>query len=92
MRLYGKGYAILPNSPNWEEYTKNFEIYPSTRQIIVAEIDLVQTSCGFGIPFFDYQGERDVHFKWADQKSEEGLKTYIQEKNLKSLDGLAIGK
>jgi Pyridoxamine 5'-phosphate oxidase len=90
LRLYGKGYSVLSSSPNWKDYSENFEIYPSTRQIIVAEIDLVQTSCGFGIPFFEYKGERDVHFKWADQKGEEGLKAYIQEKNLTSLDGIEM--
>lgn len=88
MRLYGKAFTVLKNSEKWDEYAVNFEIYPSTRQIIVAEIDLVQTSCGFGVPFFDYKGERDIHFKWADQKGEDGLKAYIQEKNLISLDGL----
>lgn len=88
MRLYGKAFTIVKNSEKWEEYAPNFQIYPSTRQIIVAEIDLVQTSCGFGVPFFDYKGERDIHFKWAEQQGEDGLKAYIKEKNLVSLDGL----
>jgi hypothetical protein len=88
MRLYGKAFTIVKNSEKWEEYAPNFQIYPSTRQIIVAEIDLVQTSCGFGVPFFDYKGERDIHFKWAEQQGEDGLNAYIKEKNLVSLDGL----
>ena len=88
LRLYGKAYTVLKNTESWDEYAVNFKIYPSTRQIIVAEIDLVQTSCGFGVPFFEYKGERDIHFKWAEQKGEDGLKAYIQEKNLVSLDGL----
>jgi hypothetical protein len=88
MRLYGKAFTIVKNSEKWEEYSPNFQIYPSTRQIIVADIDLVQTSCGFGVPFFDYKSERDIHFKWAEQKGEEGLNAYIREKNLISLDGL----
>lgn len=88
LRLYGKAYTVLKNTESWDEYAVNFKIYQSTRQIIVAEIDLVQTSCGFGVPFFEYKGERDIHFKWAEQKGEEGLKAYIQEKNLVSLDGL----
>ena len=88
MRLYGKAFTVLKSSEKWQEYAAHFEIYPSTRQIIVAEIDLVQTSCGFGVPLFDYQGERDIHFQWAEQKGEDGLEAYIQEKNLISLDGL----
>ena len=88
LRLYGKGFTILPDSEKWDEYSKNFAIYPSTRQIIVAEIDLVQTSCGFGVPLFDYKGERDIHFDWAEKKGADGLTQYIKEKNLKSLDSL----
>jgi hypothetical protein len=88
LRLYGKGFTVLPDTPEWEIYAPNFTIYPSTRQIIVAEIDLVQTSCGFGVPLLDYVGERDIHFDWAEKTGKEGLQTYIQEKNLLSLDGL----
>ncbi|WP_428660006.1 pyridoxamine 5'-phosphate oxidase family protein [Runella sp.] len=88
LRLYGKGSVILPTSEEWASYASHFTIYPSTRQIIVADIDLVQTSCGFGIPQFEYKGERDIHFEWADKKGEDGLAEYIKEKNLVSLDGL----
>lgn len=88
MRLYGKGFAVLPGMDDWEIYAPHFKIYPSTRQIIVADIDLVQTSCGFGVPLFDYKGERDIHFEWAEKKGEEGLREYVLEKNLKSLDGM----
>lgn len=88
LRLYGKGFTVLPNTEAWETYAPHFTIYPSTRQIIVANIDLVQTSCGFGVPLYDYVGERDIHFEWANKKGEAGLAEYMQEKNLQSLDGL----
>jgi hypothetical protein len=88
LRLYGKGRALLKGSAEYERYAPHFNTYPSTRQIVVAEIDLVQTSCGFGVPQYQYVGERDIHFEWADRKGEEGLKDYIQKNNLVSLDGL----
>ncbi|MBD2702019.1 pyridoxamine 5'-phosphate oxidase family protein [Spirosoma sp. BT702] len=88
LRLYGKGQTVLPGTSLWDEYAPHFIIYPSTRQLIVATIDLVQTSCGFGVPLFKYTGERDVHFNWAEKKGADGLQEYIQEKNLVSLDGL----
>ena len=88
LRLYGKGFAVLPTDKAWKEYAPGFTIYPSTRQIIVAEIDLVQTSCGFGVPLFEFTGDRDIHFEWADKKGDDGLQLYINEKNLSSLDGL----
>jgi hypothetical protein len=88
LRLYGKGFAVLPGTPEWDQYAPDFKIFPSTRQLIIAEIDLVQTSCGFGVPLFSYEGERDIHFEWAEKKGADGLIEYVQKNNLKSLDGL----
>ena len=88
LRLYGKGRTILQVDASWEELSKQFTILASTRQIIVADIFQVQTSCGFGIPYYAYTGERDHSFKWAESKGAEGLKNYKQEKNMISLDGL----
>jgi hypothetical protein len=90
LRLYGKAKTVLPGDEAWDELSTNFTIYPSTRQIIVAEIDLVQTSCGYGIPLYEYKSERSIHFDWAEKKGEEGLKDYIEEKNSVSLDGMKI--
>lgn len=88
LRLYGKGFVVLPSTEEWSLYSPYFRIYPSTRQIIVANVDLVQTSCGFGVPLYDYTGERDIHFEWAEKKGADGLHEYVLEKNMKSLDGL----
>ena len=88
LRLYGKGFTVLPGTPEWEKYAPSFTIYPSTRQIIVADIDLVQTSCGYAVPMYSYTGERNIHFEWAQTKGEGGLQEYVRENNLTSLDGL----
>jgi hypothetical protein len=88
LRFYGNGYTILRDSEDWNTYAAHFKIFPSTRQIIVADIDLVQTSCGFGIPFFEYVGERTTHFDWAAKKDEEALLDYQKQKNTVSIDGL----
>jgi hypothetical protein len=88
LRLYGKGYTVLPGDPQWAGLSAHFSPGPSTRQIIVADIHKVQTSCGFGVPLYEYTGERDHVQKWAAKKGDEGLKAYQQEKNLVSLDGL----
>lgn len=88
LRLYGKGETILRNSAEWDRLAPDFEIHPSTRQIISAEINLVQTSCGFGVPLYQYEGERSIHFEWAQNKGASGLEQYVQDNNLISLDGL----
>ncbi|SEW51041.1 pyridoxamine 5'-phosphate oxidase family protein [Chitinophaga arvensicola] len=88
LRLYGKGYTVLPDDPEWPSLSEMFHLLPATRQIIVADIHKVQTSCGFGVPLYDYTGERDHAAKWAANKGPEGLEIYKAEKNLVSMDGL----
>lgn len=88
LRLYGKGYTVLPGDPQWDELSRHFVLELSTRQILVADIHKVQTSCGFGVPLYEYLGERDHAQKWAEKKGADGLEDYKQEKNLVSLDGL----
>jgi hypothetical protein len=61
------------------------------RQIVRLRVDLVQTSCGYGTPLFDYRGERPSLDNWSRSKGEEGLKAYRREKNLISIDGLPTG-
>lgn len=88
LRLYGRGRTVLAGQPEWDELAPHFTLYPSTRQIIVADITRVQTSCGFGVPLYEHVGEREYHFKWAEKQGEAGLKIYQQKNNLHSIDGL----
>lgn len=88
LRLYGTGRTVLPGDAEWAELSSQFEILPATRQINVANIYKVQTSCGFAVPYYNYKGERDQAHKWAAKKGAEGLEDYKREKNLVSMDGL----
>lgn len=88
MRLYGKGHAVLPGDPEWHELSGLFNISINTRQIIVADIHKLQTSCGFGVPFYEFTGERDMLEKWAVKKGADGIKQYQLDNNLYSIDGL----
>jgi len=91
LRLYGKGYPVIPGDEEWEGLAQNFNLVMSTRQIIVADIDMVQTSCGYVVPYYNYEGERDTMPKWVANKGLEGLETYKAEKNMVSIDGLPTG-
>src|SRR5215218_10268234 len=88
LRLYGKGYTVLPTSVEWTDLSSHFVVVPGTRQIIVADILKVQTSCGFGVPYYEYKGEREHAHQWAEKKGAAGLEAYKKEKNLVSIDGL----
>jgi hypothetical protein len=88
IRLYGQGRAVLPDTPEWAALIPQFEPMIGMRQLIVADIDRVQTSCGYAVPFFDYREDRQSLVKWADNKGDDGLQAYRAEKNVCSIDGL----
>lgn len=94
LRLYGRGRA---HRRGRAEYTRLLsEAFDGAepagaRQIVVLDVELVQKSCGYGVPLFDYQGERPSLIRWAEAKGDEGLEAYRREKNVVSIDGLPTG-
>ncbi len=88
LRLYGKGKVINPNDGAWSKAIGNFPTLAGTRQIIEIDIEMVQTSCGMSIPYFDFKEERLLLDDWAQNKGEDGIKEYWKEKNELSIDGI----
>ena len=91
LRLYGTAKVYHERDNQWKEYISLFPKMLGSRQLIEIKIDLVQTSCGFAVPFMDYKEERTILKDWAKVKGEEGIKDYWKEKNTKSLDGFDTG-
>ena len=88
LRLYGRGRTVLPDAPEWGQLRQLFGEYPGVRQIIVAEITRVQTSCGFAVPRYDYVSQRPTLLDWANAKDTDELEAYRAEQNTRSIDGL----
>ncbi|HAJ83586.1 MAG: pyridoxamine 5'-phosphate oxidase family protein [Planktomarina sp.] len=94
MRLYGTGTSVGWENPEFEDLISKYYggVTPlGTRQIIRLEFDLVQTSCGYGVPLFDYKGERAAIENWHNNKGPDGIQSYWEQKNLSSMDGLPTG-
>lgn len=64
LRIYGKGRPVLPQDDEWEGLAGHFTLLPGTRQIFVIEVESVQTSCGWGVPFMSFEAERDTLRKY----------------------------
>lgn len=87
LRLYGKADIVHPrDEARWEKYLTLFETQPGTRQFFEFHIDMVQTSCGYAVPFYELKGERPTLRKWATNKGEDGIAKHWEEKNQLSLD------
>ena len=88
LRLYGRGRTVQPDSTEFAEFAPSFPQLPGVRQIVVADISRVQTSCGFGVPFLSFTSDRDTLARWCETKGPEGLREYRARKNRLSIDGL----
>lgn len=94
LRLYGRGQVIARGSADYAELLAvhfGDEEPLGARQVVRIDFDLVKTSCGYGVPFFEYSGERDTMDRWAEAKGPEGITAYWRDKNMVSMDGLPTG-
>ena len=91
LRLYGRGRVVQRRDEEWSKLCSLFAPVPGTRQIILLEIGSVQTSCGFGVPVYEFKQERDTLLRSAEKKGDAGIKEYQRQHNLISIDGLPTG-
>ena len=77
LRLYGMGEVLLRGSERYRTLLSDaFESKEpaGARQIVLLRVDRVQTSCGYGVPLFDYRGERPSLDNWARSKGRRASK------------------
>jgi len=88
VRLHGIGRIVTKRAPEWINLMSLFPSYPAPRSIIVAEVTRISDSCGFGVPKFEFQENRDAMERWAATKGQAALPEYRKLKNAQSIDGL----
>jgi hypothetical protein len=91
LRLYGKGRAVHARDAEWQDLLPRFAPLPGARQVVVVEVESVNSSCGFGVPLMEFAGHRTMIGEWAARKGPEGLEKYRRERNALSFDGLPTG-
>jgi hypothetical protein len=91
LRAYGTARAIHRNDPDWPALAEKLPDQPGARQIMDVTIDLVQSSCGFAVPFMNFAGDRPVLHDWAVDKGEAGLRDYWRTRNIETIDGAPTG-
>ncbi|MEM9159568.1 MAG: pyridoxamine 5'-phosphate oxidase family protein [Verrucomicrobiota bacterium] len=91
IRLRGKGAVIGRKDPEWQKYSDHFEEIAGARQIILIEIDTVQESCGYAVPFMELSQERKLLCDVFEAKEEAEISEYWEKKNQRSIDGIDTG-
>jgi hypothetical protein len=88
LRLSGRGRAVEPGDPEWDDLIAGFPRQPGARSVVVVDVERIADSCGFAVPLYDYRSERSQLTEYAERKGQEGLERYRSEKNRESIDGL----
>ncbi len=87
LRLYGTAKIYHKRDADFNDYANLFPENTGARQIIEMDVDLVQNSCGFAVPFMDFKEERTALNNWAQKQGEDKIEAYWRDKNTTSIDG-----
>ena len=87
LRIYGRGRAVLPQDPDWDELAAHFTLLPGTRQIFDIAVESVQTSCGWGVPVMTLDQERETLVKYHAQADPAKWEAKVAART-RSIDGL----
>ena len=87
LRLYGTARTVHPGDSEWSKLYELFEENIGARQIFDVTVDAVQTSCGYQVPLYQFEDDRENLQRWNANKGKAEIKAYWQEFNVKSIDG-----
>jgi len=91
LRLYGQGRVVRPGHEDYPELAQHFRTVTGSRQIIVVDVESVQTSCGYSVPLMELKGHRDTLERyWQNKGADAALETQ-QNRNAESIDGFDTG-
>lgn len=88
LRLYGQGSVVQKDEPGFDEAMKRFPTIDRARNVISVDVTRISTSCGWGVPFYEFKGEREQLKTWTTAKTEEEWWAKRLATNAKSIDGL----
>lgn len=93
LRVYGKATVMHPRDDGWDAAAHDFPTLAGSRQIFTLHIDLVQTSCGTGVPIMNFQKSRgEVELEpFYDEMGVDGVRDYWGRKNVTTIDGKPTG-
>lgn len=88
LRVYGRGEAIPFDDPRFAELIGLFPGFSRARAVVLVKIERAADSCGWGVPFLEFKGERDQLIRWVEARPLDEWKARRFEANAASIDGL----
>lgn len=93
LRTYGQATLCHPRDEGWDRRAADFPDIAGSRQIFDLSIELLQTSCGTGVPIMPFQksrAETELVPFYADM-GPDGVKDFWRRKNVQTIDGRPTG-
>jgi hypothetical protein len=93
LRVYGQARVLHPHDAGWAAALGDFPSIAGSRQIFDLGIDMVQTSCGTGVPLMEFKASRAEKelVPFYEEMGPEGVRDYWRKKNVTSIDGNPTG-
>jgi hypothetical protein len=88
LRLHGRGSVLEPDHPDFAALRARFPEHVGVRSVIAVEVERISDSCGYGIPVYEFTGQRATLAEWASRKTDAELDAYRAQNNALSIDGL----
>jgi len=88
VRLQGRGTVFEKGTAGFCELASLFDPNVGERSIIEVSVNRISSSCGFAVPLYEFQGNRDTLDKYSEKKGEDGMAEYRRKNNRASIDGL----
>ena len=88
LRLYGRGEVFDFAHPEFPDYLKLFPDYGKVRAVIKINLTRIQDSCGWGVPFYEFKGERDQLKRSENHRTYDEWVEHRYNTNSHSIDGL----
>ena len=90
VRLYGTATVTQWDEPGFEDLIALFPDFARARGVFTIKLHRITDSCGWGVPLYDFQGDRDQLKRFADNpnKTPEDWAEKWRTNNAVSIDGL----
>lgn len=88
LRLYGRGESFGFEEPEFADLARHFPDFGRARNIIRVRLTRIADSCGWGVPFYAFKGERDQLLRANAHRSHEEWREKRYATNAESIDGL----
>jgi hypothetical protein len=88
LRLYGKAQVMQFDEPGFDQELSFFPGIDRARNIVFVDVERIADSCGWGVPFYEFKGERDQLKRWVDHTPFDAWVERRYASNAESIDGL----